>query len=75
MWLLKMLVRTSIFLIVLTSVTLVAVAQDKTASESRIPTVAFCDLVRYPNRYDKKIVRTTAIYGAFYYSSMETQSW
>ena len=69
MWPLKMCARTIFLLIALISITLAVVAQEKTASESQIPTVRFCDLVRYPNRYDKKIVRTTAIYEAYYHGT------
>lgn len=39
------------------------------SAASQIATVSFCDLVSNPERYDKQIIRTTAIYEAYYHGT------
>src|SRR5258705_12458937 len=68
MWLL-MCARTLFLLAVLGLSPIVAAAQESSTSEEQIPTIRFCDLISDPSRYDKNLVRTPAIYVAFYHGT------
>jgi len=52
---------------------LILLATDGMSQEvngvGEIPTVSFCDLVKNPDRYEKKIIRTTAIHVWYYHGT------
>jgi len=68
MWL-QELSRRLFLVAMLTFSAVLGMGQELTTDLRQIPTVGFCELVKNPNRYDKQVVRTTAIYVAYYHGT------
>lgn len=67
------------FLIVLATFLIVLPQRDKPSSpraQAEVPTVGYCELLREPASYDKKVIRVKALYVAgFEVTAFEHPSW